>query len=147
MDSIAERCAQQFVTLINDPDDKPAELNVHRNRTLPFDEDQLPAAVIYLGNEVIQPAHGKEGKVSEHLLPVSVEIRVADDTPDVALDPYIVWANRAIMSDPKLGGYAITTMLTGISRTAELLDKSYGGARMDFLVQFRARKADLTTRV
>lgn len=146
-DTIGERCIKAIVTAL-DGAGKPADLAVHRFRSLPLHVDQLPALVVYALEQSAQRVGTRQGSVADKELVVGVECRVAADEPDVAIDPLLAWAIQSILADPKLGGVAMDVSETKTAWASALTeDQTYGAARVEFAVHYRSRAADPTIRV
>ena len=124
---------------------KPTGLAVHRFAMLPFEEDTLPALVVYWmdctpskGDEFIhQP---DENRLLEYQLKVRVEVRIignATDSVDQALDPFCQFVRQVIFFDPSLSGYAYGCKEDGIKiDTLDKGDQLFYGAAVDFTFAF-----------
>lgn len=77
---------------------KPTDLTTHRQRKRKLGSDQLPALVVWLSRE--RREYDATGRVSRYL-DLFVEARVAHPgtSGDEALDPLLVWAEKALMVD------------------------------------------------
>lgn len=139
MASRREAVVEAVVAALNGPG-KPAALTVHRSRTRPVDKDDLPAQIVYLLSETIPTEYGVPAVDRELVL--AVETRAQGNPPDEALDEYLSWSVRALMTDFTLGGAAMRVTEQSTDWLAEELDKIYGAAQQRFLVTFRTRHDD-----
>ena len=126
---------------------KPAGLNVHRHRTIPLAEDQLPAQVLYALAEEVKtgPARGLDDKrLARRYLQFCVESRVnvGGSTPDQALDPLLSWAVQAICATQNLGGIAHDVQELGTTWDQSEDDAVRAAAKTLFLVEFVTSASD-----
>ena len=120
---------------------KPTGLTIHRHRTVPLAQDQLPAQVVYAVSEEVTtgPARGLDNKrLTRRKLLVCVETRVdaTGNTPDQALDPYLTWVAQALCRVQSLtnGMHDITEHSTVWD--ADEQNFVYAAARTLFLVDY-----------
>ncbi len=125
---------------------KPAGLTVHRMRTRPFQVDQLPALVVYLGPESIARGDGAHGYKNLRQQSVRVEVRKVvppGEVPDSAIDPLISWVEQRLMLDVSQGRLAHNTQLTSIDWEADnTADAHFVAAAMDFTITYVTAAAD-----
>jgi hypothetical protein len=108
--------------------------------------DQLPAARVLEGDEAA--TLGATGLVARQL-PVTVEARLALPEPGRNLRTeagrLIADLERAVTADPRRGGLAVDTFLTGNSRLIDEEPGPLAEVRVEFLVQYRTRHGDPAT--
>lgn len=82
---------------------KPSGLSIHRMRTRKLNQDELPAMVVWWGGDD-RPDNDATSK-ADRTMNVWVECRAkqSGSSPDAALDPFYVWAVKALMLDHTLG--------------------------------------------
>jgi hypothetical protein len=127
---------------------KPAGVTVHRARTRPLAQDQLPAMVVYLLSEDTTRGDGRDGYKARRNAKVRIECRVAveDDTPpDTAVDPLLTWATKAMMADPYWGGLARNTQEDATTWDADETDRVYAAAAVDFTIDYLTAAGDPDT--
>ncbi|MFW6031000.1 MAG: hypothetical protein ACOC9T_00285 [Myxococcota bacterium] len=120
---------------------KPDGATVHRYRVRPIERDDLPAYVVYPSNP---PMGGRSEAVQrmdhdpgvERSLNLRVEIRVADNEPDKALDDHYAWVVRAMRSDPTWDGLALDTQESGSSFDAADLGRTVGACAVDWEITY-----------
>ena len=102
-DSILERVAQRMATDLGAVG-KPAALHVHRSRALPIDQDELPAAVLYLLTEGAERKGGDWGPLFGQLaeaVGLAPPVKPAPLTHDALLDLFKGDAvGRDVVLDP-----------------------------------------------
>lgn len=140
-DSILEQIAQRAVADLGAVG-KPADLQVHRSRARPIDQDELPAAVVYLLTEVAQRKGGEWGPLLECDAMLAVELRVAGNPPDQVLDPHRTWAIAQLESDQTMGGLATSVSYVGAEWQAAASNKVLGAVRLTFHVKYLMRAVD-----
>ena len=126
---------------------KPAGLNVHRHRTMPLAQDQLPAQVVYALAEEVKtgPARGLDDKrLARRYLQLCVEHRVnaGSSTPDQAIDPLLSWAVRAVCRLPELGGLTHDIQELGTTWDQAEEDTVLASAKTVFLVEYVTSASD-----
>jgi len=126
---------------------KPAGLNVHRHRTIPLAQDQLPAQVVYMLAEEVKtgPARGLDNKrLARRYRQICVESRVnaGSTTPDQALDPLISWAVQTICADQSTGGLTHDVQELGTTWDQAEEDSVLASAKTVFLVEFITSASD-----
>ena len=124
---------------------KPAELTVHRFRLRPLNADLLPAVAVYLLNEQRTRPTTRFSTLEKGVILIGLQFRVESETPDVTLDPYLVWAEQALVAAPLPGGTADDVQLRSIDWGGEARDKQYGIALMQFALQVDTKVGDPTT--
>src|SRR5688500_7092915 len=103
-DSVLERIVQRMKTDVETG--KPAELRVHRSRTLPIEQDEFPAVVLYLVGEQSDRKGGEWTPLLAIDAVIAAELRVAGNPPDQVMDPYRTWVITQLMADQTMGGLA-----------------------------------------
>lgn len=84
---------------------KPTGLRVHRSRTLPLEQDELPAVVLYLlHEETTRVADGEWLPIVDRRLRVRVECRMTGNPPDQLLDPILSWVIQTLIGEQSWGG-------------------------------------------
>lgn len=134
-----EAVLQAVVTALNGTG-KPADLTVHRSRTRPIDKDDLPAAIVYVLSETVPTQYGVP--LVDREVIVAIETRASGNPPDAALDEYLSWPVRALITDHTLGGAAMNVTEQETTWIAEELDKVYGAAQQRFAITYRTRHDD-----
>lgn len=132
-DSIREKIIQAAVAAL-EAAGKPAELTVHRNRELPIEDDNLPAMIVFYGED--DPRSRTHDNTSERTLTLAIETRasttVAGTPGDKVTDPYTNWMTQALMADDTLGGLATSvvegTTLPGSKTTSKAVHAFAGTA-------------------
>ena len=125
-------------------DGLPAGAGVHPARTLPYDAASLgPAGAIavYFVQEpsVKVGGVGHQGYLARRQLVLRVECRVvagSTEDLDTKLDALTTHAVRAILSDPRVGGLTVDVVEGSTQWETADLDQLYGGAAVDFLVDY-----------
>lgn len=123
---------------------KPAELTIHRHRTRPIDQDQLPAAVIFNGVERIERQSAAPPLVDRELV-FRVECRGEGEPTDQVLDPYLTWVEVQLTTEP-----AFLALIREIRITQTLWDqapakKAKAAAAVEFAVKYRTLFGDPTS--
>ena len=119
---------------------KPTGLTVHRFRTRPLDEDDMPAMAVYhLGETVALETHDEPSV--RRILTIRVEHRVKSrvaslDAPDKTLDPLVAWGTKGLLTDSVLDALIISIEELSIDWAAFEVDKLYGGAAQDFKIEY-----------
>lgn len=155
--SIREQIVEAIVAALSDPSG-PAGLTVHRARARPLTQDELPAQVVYVVEERSVVAGNVAfttptaltgalvGSLTEHQLLLRVETRVAGDPPDVALEPFVVWATQQVLKDPSFGELAINALEYDTKWTAQEASTGvFGATSQDFVIQYFSLAADPTS--
>lgn len=155
--SIREQIVEAIVAALSDPSG-PAGLTVHRFRARPLSQDQLPAQVVYAVEERTIIAGnvsfttptaitaGLTGDLVEHQLLVAVETRVMGDPPDVALEPFVVWATQQVLKDTSFGGLSINALEYDTKWTAQdAATGVFGATSQEFVIQYFSLAADPTS--
>ncbi len=140
MASARELILQAVEAAIN-ADGKPAGLTVYRHRTLPLEDEDLPAAVILLGRETVE-LQTHEPLTVKRTLPFRVEISALGEPSDAVLDPYLVWVVRALMAEPTFAGRVQSLVETGSAWNAELSDDPMAEGAVAFALVYETLEAD-----
>jgi hypothetical protein len=112
-----------------------------RLRQSQFDHGDQPALAVYPGDETRRPATNRVSPLVVRDLQIHVEIRVKGDAPDVLLDPYEVWVEKALTS-------AISTLwhddiqLVLLHHEYTIGTQPQGLARFTFHVPYQTRRND-----
>lgn len=144
MASIRELILQHVVADL-DAAGKPSGSTVHRQRTLPIEDDTLPAYVVYLHTEQATPGDGRHGYKVRRTTRVFVECRAlvgAGTAPDAALDPLTSWAVQAVMADRTQGDLALHTNEVGTEWRASDTDAVRAAATIAFDIEHHTDAAD-----
>jgi hypothetical protein len=119
---------------------KPANLEVHRYRLRPLEEDNLPALVVYWvacdPTEKHFIASPSMDRLCEYVLSVRVEIRAIGDPVDQAIDSCVKYLRQCVFFDPSFSGLAIGTREGTIRADGEDRGQSYASGTMDFDIAF-----------
>lgn len=125
---------------------KPSGLNVHRHFTRGPADSELPdITVFYIGEDL---EHEMKGSTDESLRRVRFGLRVrvkapAGETGDEALDPLLVWAEIAVLTDYSLGGLFSNARLEGIDAiSAREVADTYAEATMQFVHTLQTKWGD-----
>jgi hypothetical protein len=154
--SIREKIILAIVAAL-DGGDKPSGLTIHRERTRPIQDDQLPAILVYSEDDAPTPVGGQVYKspLVERQLVIYLEHRAQgsiDDPPDAALDPLIVWSTKTMVGNEK---FVVTGFPDGLAtgvvegKTAWMSrqgDKSIAAASTQWIVKYRTSRLDPTLR-
>lgn len=114
MATIREQILRSVKTLLEGTG-KPTGLTVHRQRSRPLEQDDLPAIVVYpLSDDADDADHDL---AEDHTLTVALEMRVkvsatesaAGKSSDEVLDPLYTWSVSKMLADITQGGLAIDT--------------------------------------
>lgn len=121
---------------------KPAGLTVHRMRTRPIGQEQLPAIVVWwAGDETPTPdATVKVSRTSR--IWVECRAKQSGDSPDAALDPLLVWAVKAIMADITLAGQSIEIEEGRSVPDLEEQEEGLCSAGVEFLIRYQSSYND-----
>jgi len=156
MSSIREQIIVAIVGLLGGTN-KPTGLTIHRERTRPIQDDELPAILVYTEDDEPKPLSGQQYRAPlvERQLVVYLEHRAAGSLstpPDAALDPLIVWSTRTMVGNEKF----VTTgfpdgLATGVheGKTAWMSregDKALAAASTQWVVKYRTSRLDPTLR-
>ena len=138
MDSPREQILKAVYAALNGAD-KPTGTIVHRHRTRPVDQDDLPSIVSFFLRERVDRVIRSVPMTEERVLELGVVVRVeGDPTPDEALDPLLTWCNVALLTDQTLGGLAMRIERRSIDTAAEETNIPVGGALIKYEIQYRA---------
>lgn len=155
--SIRERIILAIVALLG-ADGGPSGLTVHRERTRPIENDELPAILIYCDDdapETLGKIQYQAPLVTRNLI-LHVECRALGSTtvpPDAALDPLLVWVTQQLTKNEKfptsddppvdLGNGVEEGKTTWLSKEG---DQMYAAASMEWTVKYRTSRLDPTLR-
>ena len=143
LDAVATRLASASVTVNSVARTKPAGLSVHRLRQRPLQAESLPAIVVYMQADP-DPDRRATGTL-DRIMRVGVEsmVQVAAGTPpDDAVDPLVVWAVLALLSEETLGGLARQITERGTVWVPEEGEQSCMRALTVFDIQYLTRDND-----
>jgi hypothetical protein len=142
-DSLLELLAQYFQAQIDAPG-KPEGLVVERQRSLPINEDLLPAALIYVLRETATKIQGRSTVMRREVV-IRVELRAAGEPSDQLLDPLRQWVVSQMAVDFKCGGLAkeIEEISSQWDQKAE--DLVVGASAIDYRVTYYTKVDDLTS--
>jgi hypothetical protein len=151
MSSIREQLAAQVVAALSaEPAgdvEQPANLTVHRERTRPITQDNLPAILAYFEDEEPTPLAKQrfQAPIVERHLNLVLELRVtptADQSPDEAVDPLYLWAMQQVMVDEKFGGLAMGVTEGPMKWMATESDAIIAGAALHLIIHYRTSRLD-----
>lgn len=140
MASVRERILQAVEAALN-ATGKPVELTVFRHRTLPLEDEDLPAAVVLLGRETVTLSTSAPVTVTR-TLPIRVEVSALGEPADAVLDPYLVWVVRALMREPTFGGLVQALTETGSAWRAEASDDPMAEGAVAFEIAYETLETD-----
>ena len=140
--SVREDLLAAFYTLLN-AGGKPVGLTVERGRFRTVEPSSLPFQAIHADLEILdEGTHDLDISRAFRFTVVS-RVKATTGSADAALDPYLSWAEQAILADPGVGGDAIRVRLLRIDwDKAEDLTEPYGGASQTFEVVYETEEAD-----
>lgn len=120
---------------------KPSGLTVHRQRTRPLGQDQLPAIVLWSSSE---PREYDATDKVDRTLSLHAECRVKHDgtSGDEALDPLLVWAEKVLMADITLGGRCVDILAQETTWDLEDRDVPIARAAIRFEVKYQTKNND-----
>jgi hypothetical protein len=121
---------------------KPTGLTVHRSPLKPVAEDALPAQAVFWADD---PAEEGDLEQMDHMLELVVESRAkaaAGQSPETALDPLYVWAVKAAMADPTLGGLALRVLERDSVPDLEQRSATFGALQTAFHIMYETLDAD-----
>jgi hypothetical protein len=132
-------------------------LTVHRMRTRPIEDDQLPAILVYTEDDEPKPLAGQtfQAPLVERQLVIFLEYRALasiTSPPDQALDPLIVWGSKTMVANEKFVSLAYPDGLgMGVveGKTAWMSkegDKVLAAASTQWIVKYRTSRLDPTSR-
>jgi len=141
MASIRKQIAAAIESALNGAG-KPTGLNVHRMRTRSLKKDDLPAAIVYFDRAQTE---NRASQLIDRRETFVIELRVQGSqgtAPDDSIDPYYVWAVKALMADETLGGLAHRIDEVGFEVAAVEEDKIYVAGALEILVYYQTRRTD-----
>jgi hypothetical protein len=135
----------------------PAGVTVHRMRTRPIEDDQLPAILVYSEDDEPIPLGGQTFKppLVQRQLVIYLEYRAQGSTtvsPDEALDPLIVWGTQTMVSNEKfvsdsfpdgLGMGVVEGKTAWMSKEGDAI---VAAASTQWTVKYRTSRLDPTSR-
>jgi hypothetical protein len=156
MSSIREQIVLAIVAKLSGSG-KPSGLSVHRERTRPIQDDQLPAILVYAEDDEPKPigAQAYHSPLVERQLVIYLEHRAEGSSsvpPDAALDPLIVWSTKTMVANEKfvsnsypdgLGNGVVELKTAWLSREG---DKRIAAASTQWIVKYRTSRLDPTLR-
>ena len=123
--------------------------NVFESRVYPMQAAKLPAIIIYTTSEESNEDAFGTKRMQNRLVDVNVEgyVRAISNFDDT-LDQIAVEVEEAILDDPKLGGLAVNTELTGTEATySGDSEQPVGTIRLTFQVQYRTESGQPETAI
>jgi hypothetical protein len=149
MASIREQILEQLCAAwdADRPEHIPA---VDRDRLRPYEGATLPRVNLGIApltgpQETVERVHGRGGALVQRSLRIGVECYAAGNTT-TCLDPLLVWATSALVSDTPQGLF-LSCEEEAIQWAAEDLDASYRKATMILRVLYTTQKKDQTRKV
>ncbi len=135
----------------------PQGTTVHRMRTRPIEDDQLPAILVYTEDDSPKPLGGQEYRAPlvERQLVLYLECRALGSTtmaPDQALDPLLVWGSQTMGAlESFVSNDFPAGTVTGVveAKTAWMSkegDKIIAAASTQWIVKYRTSRLDPTSR-
>jgi hypothetical protein len=155
MASIREQIVDEIMELLS-ADGAPLNVLIHRERTRPIENEQLPAMLIYFNEEDPLPITRQVYKdiAIERQLALIVECRAQGQpptvSPDEALDPLTVWATQQLVgnltrvSDGGMVSEVIEGKTVWFSKEG---DVQVAAASVLFLVKYRTSRTDPTSQI
>lgn len=148
MSSIRQQVLDEIVSMLktNSAYARPNGLRTHRMLQVPIDADELPAIVVY-PMQFTPFGVGEGGHVDTNLnqLVVRLECRAKispSQSPDEAIEPLLVYAQKVIKSDESLGGIASICTEGGIQYDFEIAEAGFAAAAYDWTVDFFTDEQD-----
>ena len=155
MSSIREQIVDEIVTLFG-ATGGPAGLGVHRERTRPLDQEQLPAVVIYFAEEEPIPLAHQQFKAPlvERQLALMIECRAIGTlavAPDEALDPITVWVTKQLIQNAEDATSPLRQLANEVMEGKTIWlskegDQPIAAAVVMFLVKYRTSRSDPTSK-
>jgi len=129
----------------------PIGLTVHRERTRPVEQDQLPAVLVYFEDDTPETLDKQKFKapLTERCLNLVAEIRAmptTDQAPDEAIDAVYIWLMQTIAADESFGGLAMGVTEGPVKWFSKEADMIYAGAAVHLSVHYRTKRLDPTVR-
>jgi hypothetical protein len=133
------------------PPAKPGGLTVHRERTRPLDQDELPAIVVKEAKEGKPRPVGSTYKAPyvEREMFVALEFRAAGSSgvsPDQALDPLIAWGLYQVFGDESFGGIANGVEELETDWHSKEGDAALAAATTHLAIKYRTSRIDPSSR-
>lgn len=155
--SIRELILEAIVANLSDPSSGIANLSVHRMRTRPLEDDQLPAILIYSEDDEPKPLAGQtfQAPLVERQLVIYLEYRAIGSStvsPDQALDPLIVWGTKTMVANEKFvsiaypGGLGMGVVEGKTAWMSKEGDRILAAASTQWIVKYRTSRLDPTSR-
>lgn len=148
MASIREQIMQAAVAALNAGSGKPVGTTVMRSRLSAIEQSELPCIVVYQGSEPVQTMKGlKFSPILERSLNLMIELRVSDEAPDAALDPFLTYVTATLQGTTNFGGLANAILEKDITwELAEGSDFNYGRAVMTWQIDYQTATANQESR-
>lgn len=148
--SIREQIAAAVIAAVSGTGAPPG-LTVHRERTRPVEQEQLPAILIYFEDDHPEPLAGQKFRapLTERSLNLVAEIRgtpAGAQAPDEAIDALYVWLMQAVAADETFGGLAMGITEGPVKWFSKEADAIYAGAAVHLIVHYRTKRLDPTVR-
>jgi hypothetical protein len=132
------------------PPVKPSGLTVHRERTRPIEEDQLPAILVYFEDEAPKSIGSNyRAPLVERDMTVAIELRAEGSpgvSPDEAIDPLYEWAIYQIFGNESFGGIANGVEEGKTAWHSKEGDKPLAAATTHLSIKFRTSRIDPSSR-
>jgi hypothetical protein len=123
---------------------KPSGLVVGRGTAVPVQEANHPRIDVYVGPERTQAVGAWHGDPKERWVTLLLECRAVGVgiSPDLALDPLKVWAEKRIYADETFGGIGAGISGWSTDQDTRQLDKTYGLATLAVEVRYITSRDD-----
>lgn len=150
--SIREQIVSAIMTLLTATGLPPGAI-VHRERTRPLENEDLPAIVVYFNEEEPLPITKQIFKdiAVERQLALMVECRAIATPPTIApdqsLDPLIVWVTQQIMANEKFAGLAMGVTEGKTVWFSKEGDQPIAACVILFLIRFKTDRIDPTKQI
>jgi len=129
----------------------PSGLTVHRERTRPLEIDSLPAIMVYADDDVPKTL-GQQvyaAPLTERHFSLALECRAQGSSsvsPDVALDPVLVWAAQTVLANERFGGLASGVEEGRTVWSSREGDVPVASAKLNFTIRYRTSRLDPTSK-
>ena len=134
MATIRQQILEAAVTALNTgtPSGVPSAA---QRRITPRDIGDLPAIDVAPGEEVVVRVGGAGGPIVKRSMKFKVRCWVKGDAPEIAADPLIAWATKALAGS-RLGGLALQIDEVGTTWIYDIADDVYGVAEVEFSAEY-----------
>jgi hypothetical protein len=120
---------------------RPAHLTVHRMKQTPIESDELPALAVYPLS--VGGALGAIDSMTNSMeVRIEARCKVGKLSPDEAIDPLLVWIQKAIKADDTFEGIASQCIEGGITYDEEIMETGFAAASYDWTVVFFTTEND-----